>query len=245
MEGLKALRLIIHPMCPYSQRALITWSFKNVQGDISVIDLVNKPEWYSQINPEGKVPALTVERNGTMYKLVESTLVAEFIDSLPGPNLYPQLDGRSDPIAKNLIDVYIKNKVDSLFSTLLPFMYGPNEENRAKAIQNLIELNSRLDGASFVMDQELHRGQVSFADVVLFPVIERLNALRNVWGIAEEVNGLSHLWSWYNIMISFSWVRENLVPEHRLVNLRARNLGGDRGMKLPLSRYDEEFKPRE
>jgi glutathione S-transferase len=132
MEALTAVRLIIHPMCPYSQRALIAWSFKNVPGEICVIDLVNKPEWYLQINPEGKVPSLTVERNGKMFKLFESTLVAEFIDSLPGPNLYPQLNGKTDPIAKNLIDVYIKTKIDNLFSSLLPLMYGPNEESQAQ-----------------------------------------------------------------------------------------------------------------
>jgi glutathione S-transferase len=243
MEALAALRLIVHPMCPYSQRALIAWSFKNVPGEISVIDLVNKPEWYLQINPEGKVPSLTVERNGTIFKLFESTLIAEFIDSLPGPNLYPQLNGKTDPIAKCLIDVYIKTKIDNLFSSLLPLMYGPNEEVRLKGIQNLRELNERLNGVSFVMDKELQKGQVTFADVVLLPAIERLNSLRDQWALATEVNGLSNVWSWYDRMTSFEWVRQNLVPPHRLVNLYARNVGGDRGLKLPLTRYDEEFKP--
>jgi hypothetical protein len=84
---------------------------------------------------------------------------------------------------------------------------------------------------------------VTFADVVLLPAIERLNSLRDQWALATEVNGLSNVWSWYDRMTSFEWVRQNLVPPHRLVNLYARNVGGDRGLKLPLTRYDEEFKP--
>lgn len=245
MEGLLALRLIVHLMCPYSQRALLAWSFKNVEGEIAVIDLVDKPDWYLEINPEGKVPTLTVERDGTKYILFESTLIAEFIDSLPGPSLYPKFNGKPDPIAKNLIDVYIKTKVDILFSTLMPFMYGSNEENRDKAISNLRELNNRLEGRTFVMDRELHKDQVTFADAILFPVIERVHALKDVWGIAKEVDEMIHLWKWYDKMVEFEWVKLNLVPEHRLINLRARNFGGDRCLKLPLTRYDEEFIPKQ
>lgn len=240
MEGILEHKLIAHPMCPFAMRALLAWSFKDVQGEVTEVDLSEKPAWFLALNPEGKVPTLQVTRNGHAYILIESTNVVEYLDSLPGPTLYPQINGHIDHIAKNLIDVYVKNKIDPLFSSFLPFFYGDNVDNREKAIGLFRDLNTRLNEARFVMSKELNSDHVTFADVILFPLVHIVSALNVLWGV-EEVKTFSNIWEWYTRMTGFEWVAKNLVPESRIINLQKRYRVGDRGLKLPLTRYDEEL----
>ncbi|GAQ81429.1 hypothetical protein KFL_000800080 [Klebsormidium nitens] len=44
--------------CPFSQRVLITLEEKHIPYTKKLIDLSNKPQWYLEANPAGKVPAL-------------------------------------------------------------------------------------------------------------------------------------------------------------------------------------------
>ena len=240
MEGLSVHHLIVHPICPFAQRALMVWSFKGVQGQVTEVDLFEKPAWFLALNPEGKVPTLKVTRDGHDYILIESTNVAEYLDTLPGQSLYPRYEGHRDPIAKNLIDVFIKTKVDPLFSAFLPFFYGYNTDNREKAINLFRDLNSRLNDASFVMSKELNTDHVTLADVVLFPLVHTIAALNFLWGI-EEVKAFSNIWDWHTRMTGFEWVSKNAVAESRLINLQKRYRTGERGLRLPLTRYDEEL----
>ncbi len=53
-------RLISVPVCPYAQRARILLNTKQVEHDIDYIDLFDKPAWYLDRVPTGKVPALFV-----------------------------------------------------------------------------------------------------------------------------------------------------------------------------------------
>ncbi|KAJ0232631.1 Glutathione S-transferase DHAR3 [Hirschfeldia incana] len=44
--------------CPFCQRVLLTMEEKHVHYDMKLVDLINKPEWFLKISPEGKVPAV-------------------------------------------------------------------------------------------------------------------------------------------------------------------------------------------
>lgn len=44
--------------CPFSQRVLIVLEEKHIPYTKNLIDLSNKPQWYLEANPAGKVPAL-------------------------------------------------------------------------------------------------------------------------------------------------------------------------------------------
>ncbi|XP_061372224.1 glutathione S-transferase DHAR2-like [Gastrolobium bilobum] len=44
--------------CPFSQRVLLTLEEKKIPHNIHLIDLSNKPQWFLEVNPEGKVPVV-------------------------------------------------------------------------------------------------------------------------------------------------------------------------------------------
>ncbi|KAJ6311652.1 hypothetical protein OIU77_013415 [Salix suchowensis] len=44
--------------CPFSQRALLTLEEKNIPYKSHLINLSDKPQWFLEVNPEGKVPVV-------------------------------------------------------------------------------------------------------------------------------------------------------------------------------------------
>ncbi|KAI3890013.1 hypothetical protein MKX03_025754 [Papaver bracteatum] len=44
--------------CPFCQRVLLTLEEKKVPYQMHLIDTANKPQWFLEVNPEGKVPVV-------------------------------------------------------------------------------------------------------------------------------------------------------------------------------------------
>lgn len=72
------LELISHKLCPYVQRARIVLAEKNIPHEIRFINLADKPAWFREISPLGKVPVLLVDGR----PLFESAVIAEFLDEI-------------------------------------------------------------------------------------------------------------------------------------------------------------------
>lgn len=84
-----ALTLVSHKLCPYVQRAAISLTEKSVPFERSWIDLSDKPTWFVDISPLGKVPVLIVEDRRTRTPIFESAAILEYLeDTQPNP-LHP------------------------------------------------------------------------------------------------------------------------------------------------------------
>lgn len=83
--------LISSVTCPWVQRSVITMRAKGVDFDVTYVDLQNKPDWFLEISPHGKVPVLKVDD----VALFESNAIAEFLDETFEPKLHP-----ADPIKR-------------------------------------------------------------------------------------------------------------------------------------------------
>ncbi len=67
------------------QRAVIVLRAKNVEFDVTYINLRDKPDWFLKISPHGKVPVLSVNDE----PLFESNAIAEYLDETTSPRLHP------------------------------------------------------------------------------------------------------------------------------------------------------------
>lgn len=83
--------LVSFDLCPYVQRAAIVLREKEVAYRRIDIDLSDKPAWFREISPFGKVPLLMV--GDTV--LFESAVIAEYLEEVHGPALHP-----IDPLEK-------------------------------------------------------------------------------------------------------------------------------------------------
>ena len=79
------LVLISHTLCPYVQRAAIALTEKNIDFTRTFIDLSDRPDWFKDISPLGKVPLLQV---GDAV-LFESAVILEYIEDTTGNPLHP------------------------------------------------------------------------------------------------------------------------------------------------------------
>lgn len=78
--------LISNPLCPYTQRAAIQLVEKGIAYERVYIDLANKPEWFLQLSPLGKVPLLRVGDTA----IFETAVICEYIEEVePAVPLHP------------------------------------------------------------------------------------------------------------------------------------------------------------
>ncbi|MEN9774427.1 MAG: Stringent starvation protein [Pseudomonadota bacterium] len=93
--------------CPFSQRCRFVLFEKGMDFEIRDVDLYNKPEDISIMNPYGQVPIL-VERDLILY---ESNIINEYIDErFPHPQLMP-----ADPVARARARLFLFNFERELF----------------------------------------------------------------------------------------------------------------------------------
>ena len=70
---------------------MIVLRAKQVEFEITYINLREKPDWFLKISPHGKVPVLVVDEQ----PLFESSAIAEYLDEVVAPRLHPE-----DPIKR-------------------------------------------------------------------------------------------------------------------------------------------------
>lgn len=72
--------------CPYAQRSRMTLLEKGLEFGLTEIDLFNRPAWFRDVSPYGKVPVLRHE-GATIY---ESAIINQYLDEMfPAPPLMP------------------------------------------------------------------------------------------------------------------------------------------------------------
>ena len=65
---------------------MIVLRAKDVRFEVTYINLREKPDWFLEISPHGKVPVLSVGGR----PLFESNAIAEFLDEMVPPRLHPE-----------------------------------------------------------------------------------------------------------------------------------------------------------
>lgn len=161
---------------------------KEIPFDYTEIDLANKPDWFLDVSPYGKVPVLKV--NGTT--LYESAIINEYLDEA-----YPERRLLSkDPLKKAeqriLVD-YISNRFIPVFYKLL---LNQDEEAQEGYKGDLISyfdyFESLLEDRVWLSGDEL-----SMTDISLLPWFERLVILERYrgFGLPASYENLHRWWS--------------------------------------------------
>ena len=79
------IELVSHPLCPYVQRAVIALTEKGVLFTRTVVDLADRPQWFKDISPLGKVPLLRTQGE----VIFESAVILEYLEDTQAPALHP------------------------------------------------------------------------------------------------------------------------------------------------------------
>ncbi|KAJ6641598.1 Pyrimidodiazepine synthase [Pseudolycoriella hygida] len=131
------LRLFSMRFCPFAHRVHLVLNAKNIPYHVTYINLTEKPEWYASVNPNGKVPALQLVDEPQQPFLVESMIIAEYLDEkYPDVKLYP-----TDPLAKAETKLWIE-RVGPIAGTFYRLVYTVNSDDESDRL--LAELNKEL-----------------------------------------------------------------------------------------------------
>lgn len=155
--------------CPFSQRCRFVLFEKGMDFEIRDIDLYNKPEDISVMNPYGQVPIL-VERDLVLY---ESNIINEYIDErFPHPQLMP-----ADPVMRARPRLFLYNFEKELFvhvCALEDRSAKPDDKKMVQARQSIRDRLAQL--APMLLKNKYMLGdEFSMLDVAVAPLLWRLD----------------------------------------------------------------------
>lgn len=193
--------------CPFSQRVLLTLEEKRVPYEYKLVDTANKPDWFLEANPEGKVPV--IKKDGKW--IPDSDVIVGIIEEdFPEPSLVTPEDKASVGSA--------------LFGSFVRFL--KSEDSSDGTEQALLSELNALDaalassGGPFVAGEKL-----TAVDVNLSPKLFHLQtALRffKSWALPES---LTHVHAYIKALHERESFKKTQATENDLINGWKRALG--------------------
>lgn len=219
-------KLVLYSMrfCPYAQRVHLMLDAKKIPYHTVYINLSEKPEWYFEKNPLGKVPALQVpgKEGVTLY---ESLVLADYIEeaySAQQRKLYP-----TDPFRKAQDRILIER-----FNGVITAYYRILFSTDGIPPGAITEFGIALD----VFEKELKsRGTAYFGgdkpgmiDYMIWPWCERVDLLKFALGDKYELDKerFGKLLQWRDLMEKDEAVKQSFIStENHTKFLQSRKNG--------------------
>ncbi|XP_065359477.1 pyrimidodiazepine synthase isoform X2 [Calliphora vicina] len=191
------LRLYSMRFCPYAHRVHLVLDAKKIPYHSIFINLHDKPEWLTEYSPLGKVPALQLITADGKPALIESLIIAEYLDEMyPEPTLFPK-----DPLKKAQDKILIER-----FNPVIGAMYKifVNTEVSPGAIT---DISTGLD----IFEKELRSRGTPFyggdkpgmLDYMIWPWCERSEMIKYLLNNKYEMDKerFEQLLKWRDLMV--------------------------------------------
>ncbi|KAL9969296.1 hypothetical protein ACROYT_G021495 [Oculina patagonica] len=184
----EGLRLYNMRFCPFAQRARLVLRAKGIEFESVNINLGDKPEWFLDLNPAGKVPVIELP-DGKVIS--ESAICCEFLE-----DMYPE---KAQLCPK---DAFEKHKQRILVEVLGSKQQQEEElDNQLAAFdKELKDRNSKFIGGE----------TSSMADYLMWPWIERLYKITELR--ERHVSKFPVLSAWCAAMTDVPAVKEDSYP---------------------------------
>lgn len=162
--------------CPYAQRVQLVLNAKNIPHHTININLTEKPEWFLDLNPNGKVPALHLVTDHGQPFITESLIIMEYLDEkFPQYPLFPR-----DPMMKAIDKMWV-DRFSHITAAFFRIVLEPRQVD-----DSLLEISDTLD----LYDEELKRRctpffggkRPNFLDFAVWPWFERVNLVKTLVG---------------------------------------------------------------
>ena len=210
------IELISFDLCPFVQRSVITLLEKEIPFKRTNIDLANKPEWFLNISPLGKVPVLRI--NGNI--LFESAVINEYLDEITPPSMHPQ-----DPLQKAVNRAWIEygSELSNLsFRTLITEDENVVEQSLQGLRDKFEFLNKNLTARPF-----FNGAAFSLIDAAYAPVFIRIEYLLKQ--VIDDVvpRECSKVLAWSDAILARSSVQGSIIDRFtELATERFKKRGG-------------------
>ena len=214
-------RLISFDLCPYVQRCVMTLLEKDIAFDVDYIDLSDRPDWFVELSPLGKVPVLEVTGDdGAKVVLFESVVINEYLDEVTEGSMLP-----ADPLERAHSRAWIEF-ANALLSDAFSVTSAKDDaalaEILAKLGGKLDRLEREIRGAPFFLGPE-----VSLVDAAFTPALQRLSWANEIHPAMAIFDGRPKVANWWNALAERDSVQGSAVADLR--QQFDRMVGRDRG----------------
>ena len=196
-----SLHLISFKTCPFVQRAVITLKHKNIDFDITYIDLADPPDWFLEMSPLGKVPVLKVDDE----ILFESAVINEYLDEITGGELQP-----ADPLARAKNRAWIEfasNMLGNMYMLKMSKDEDSYNKYRDLLVSQLQRVENRLgDGPWF------NGEQFSLADTAFAPLFRHGSTGDGKLSFIDPQT-MPRVQAWSQRLLALPAVSESVVDE--------------------------------
>ncbi|KAF5733802.1 fiber dehydroascorbate reductase protein [Tripterygium wilfordii] len=182
--------------CPFSQRALLTLEEKKISYKMHLVNISDKPQWFLEINPEGKVPVLKVDEKW----VADSDVIVEILEEK-----YPEPPLKTPPEFASV--------GSKIFGAFVKFLKSkdPSDGSEQALVDELKALDEHLKAhGPFIAGEK-----ISAADLSLGPKLYHLEiALGHFkkWSVPES---LTHVNNYMELIFSReSFVKTKATKEH-------------------------------
>ena len=208
------LHLISFKTCPFVQRAVITLKHKQIDYDITFIDLADPPDWFIELSPLKKVPVLKVDDE----VLFESAVINEYLDEITGGELQP-----SDSLARAKNRAWVEF-ASNMLGNLYMMKMSKDEERYNKYRDTLVDQLHRIekrlgDGPWFNGDE------FSLADTAFAPLFRQNSVAQNQLSIIDPTS-MPKVTAWGERLLALPEVRDSVVDDFDDLYLAAMKKNG-------------------
>jgi len=189
---------------------------KAVEFEVTYINLREKPDWFLEISPHGKVPVLQVDGQ----PLFESNAIAEYLDEVVAPRLHPE-----DPILRARHRAW--TDFVPTFASSLSVYYGKTSE---VVEQRLTDARAKLDKLTEALAQDALSGpffggrELCLVDAAYAPFLQRF-VLADGWLKTDLLDEYPQIAEWSAALLNdqrvIGSVPDNFEEEF-ISNLRRR-----------------------
>ncbi|GAB2279898.1 Glutathione S-transferase dhar3, chloroplastic [Dionaea muscipula] len=169
--------------CPFCQRVLLTLEEKQLPYETKLVDLSNKPEWFLEINPDGKVPVIKLDEKW----IADSDVITQTLEEK-----YPD-----PPLATPPEKASVGSKI---FSSFIGFLKSkdPADGTEQALLSELNSFNDYIkDNGPFINGKE-----VSAADLSLGPKLYHLEIALGHYKDWLIPDSLTYLRSYMKVLFS-------------------------------------------
>ena len=201
------IELFVAQLCPFAMRARLVLSEKGVKAREVEIDLRNRPAWFLQLSPQGKVPLLRHEGRHVW----ESAVIGEYLDEVfPQWPLLPK-----DPYARARARTWIKFADSRLYAKTETLLHSSDPVVHARIGAQLADDLRFLQLHAFAdlpQDGPYWLGaEFSLADIAFYPWFEQVCVLERYRGFQMPAE-CNRLFEWREAVSARSAVRAIAEP---------------------------------
>lgn len=206
------MKLIATDYCPFCLRCNLVLEKKEIEYELSLVDLTKKAEFLEQLSPYGRVPVL-IHAGKSIY---ESSVICEYLEDIcPEPALLPA-EPRMRAKARFWIDFCNTRFMPTYFNLLKSSPGAGRDVLRSKLIDHLAFMDqSGLSKQSH--DTPFWMGEnIGLVDFTFYPFFERFADVEQYRGV-EIPPKLRHLHDWIEVMRAQPVIRKFSRPRDHYI----------------------------